>query len=1110
MKRLGYHIVVLLMYLLLFSCNPKNRNTKKILFETLDQSRTGLNFINKLTPSPTLNMLRYMYFYNGAGTGAADFNNDGLMDIFFAANQSQNKLFINTGSLHFKDVTEAAGIPDDGGWTTGVSVADLNHDGLLDIYVCRVGDFEKLKSHNQLLICQGIKNGIPYYRDEAKLYGLDFSGFSTQAAFLDYDMDGDLDMFLLNHSLHYNSTFTPRNNFNGTKDPLSGDILFRNDGSHFTDVSAEAGINQSSIGYGLGIVVSDINLDGYPDIYIGNDFHENDYLYINNGHGGFKDMITEATMHTSQFSMGVDAADVNNDALPDIISADMLPSDPVILKRSLGEDEYNTFRIKIQEGYHYQYARNSLQLNRGNGLFSETGLYSNIFATDWSWSTLWIDFDNDGLKDLFVSNGIPKRLNDIDYINYISNEEIQSRMGAREMRSGDMEMQLIDKFPQIKLPNRFFKNNGNVSFEDIGDYVSGNRDTYSNGTVYADFDNDGDIDIVVNNIDDPVLLYENKANDKKENPSVKFYLKGSELNRNAVGARLLVFCGNTIRNYEKYPARGFQSSMETPLLAGLGKEKIDSVLLIWPDNTFQHVSFQKDNLGQVINYSKGLPLFDYTLLQKFHHNNTVLLTDITQASGLLFRHAEDTFVDFDREPLLPFMLSTEGPALATDDVNGDGLDDVFIGAARMNKPALFMQDKSGLFKRSAQPALDSDSAYEDIDACWEDLNNDGRPDLVVASGGNETAGNNKQQETRIYMNNGNGKLERKLDAFHDVFVTASCVTPCDFNKDGYMDLFIGGRSVTWEYGKIPDSYLLQNDGKGNFADVSVSLAPGLKQAGMVKHAVWTDIDGDKDPDLVICLEWDGIIAFINDGNKFHKTVVTEKKGWWNFVLPVDIDGDGDLDFIAGNQGLNSRLKATSSHPVKMYYSDFDGNGRKEQLITYFPESKEIPFANKPDLEKQLPEIKKQFLYANDFAKASLTDIFSEQQLNKATVFTADYFANSVIINNGKNGFTVGPLPWQTQLTSYRTAVIINANDDALPDIWLGGNFYSNNIQLGRYDADFGSLLINAGNGNFNYAPLNGIAIKGEVRHINKISLAKKREGFVVARNNDSLMLIQKP
>ena len=517
-RNTSLHIAGLLMVtVLFFACRGKEVNGD-VLFETLDDTRTGLHFSNKLEARPEFNMLKYMYFYNGAGVGAGDFNNDGLVDLFFASNQAQNRIYLDTGGLKFKDVTTAAKIPNDGGWSTGVSIADVNDDGLLDIYICRVGHYETLQSRNQLLICQGIdRDGTPFYKDEAARYGLDFSGFSTQAAFLDHDMDGDLDMFLLNHSLRYNSTFAPRESYVGTSDSISGDYLFRNDGGHFTDVSKEAGINQSVIGYGLGIAVSDINLDGFPDIYIGNDFHENDYLYINNGKGGFTDELTDRIMHSSQFSMGVDVADINNDAWPEIIAADMLPSDPYILKRSLGEDEYNTFQIKIRNGYNYQYARNTLQLNRRNGLFSETGLYSNIYATDWSWATLWMDFDNDGLKDLFVSNGIPKRLNDIDYINYVSNDEIQSKIRANQI--GEKDMALIDKFPQIKLPNRFFRNKGDAAFDDMGEFIGNDRSTYSNGAVYADLDNDGDLDIIVNNIDEPALVYRNTSNDKGQKPA---------------------------------------------------------------------------------------------------------------------------------------------------------------------------------------------------------------------------------------------------------------------------------------------------------------------------------------------------------------------------------------------------------------------------------------------------------------------------------------------------------------------------------------------------------------------------------------------------------------
>src|SRR5215831_10346949 len=492
-----------------------NTSDAPAMFEVLDAKRTGLDFTNHLKPTADFNVFKYMYFYNGAGVGCGDLNNDGLPDLFFASNQEENKLYLNKGNLQFEDVTQQADIPEDGGWSTGVSVVDINNDGMLDIYICRVGKYDILNSHNQLLICQGIdRKGIPHYVDRAKEYGLDFSGFSTQAAFFDYDNDGDLDMFLLNHSIHQNGTFGPRSSFLGTYHPLSGDRLYRNDGDHFTDVTKESGINSSAISYGLGITVADINLDGYPDLYIGNDFHENDYLYINQRNGTFKEEATERLMHTSQFSMGVDVADINNDGYPDIISMDMLPADPYILKRSLGEDEYNVFNLKIGYGYNYQYTRNNLQLNCRNGMFSEIGLYSGVFATDWSWSPLWIDFDNDGVKDLFVSNGIPKRLHDIDYVNFISNDEIQRRLKSDSI--GESDLSLINKFPEIKLPNRFFRNSPDLQFSDIGQQVKGDAPTYSNGAVYADFDEDGDLDIVVNNIDAPAMLYQNRANDKND------------------------------------------------------------------------------------------------------------------------------------------------------------------------------------------------------------------------------------------------------------------------------------------------------------------------------------------------------------------------------------------------------------------------------------------------------------------------------------------------------------------------------------------------------------------------------------------------------------------
>ena len=934
MDKVGKYGIVFLLFtsFVIASCTSK-KDVKNALFVTLSAKETGLDFSNNLEYDNKFNLFKYMYFYNGSGVGAADFNNDGLIDLFFGSNQHDNKLYLNTGGgIHFKDITQQAGIPHDVGWTTGISVVDINNDGLMDIYVCRVGNYEVLHSKNLLLINQGVdKNGIPTFIDKAKQYGLDFSGFSTQAAFFDYDMDGDLDMFLLNHSVHENGTFRPRKDFIGTYHDLSGHKLYRNEGVAFTDVTKQCGINSSAIGYGLGIAVSDINLDGWPDIYIGNDFHEDDYLYINQHNGTFKEESEQRMMHTSQFSMGVDVADVNNDAFPEIISVDMLPSDPYILKRSLGEDAYDIFNYKISVGYSHQYTRNNFQYNRQNGLFSEIGLYSGIAATDWSWAPLWVDFDNDGLKDLFISNGIPKRMNDIDYINFVTQGEVQQMIRDNNMQGKDLA--LINKFPEIKLPNKFFRNSGNLSFSDEENVIDGNEPTFSNGAVYADLDNDGDLDIVVNNIDAAALVYENKTSDSSKHSSFSLQLSGDEKNKKATGAKAIVFAGNEVRTYEKYSVKGFLSSMETPLLIGTKNAKIDSVYLVWPDNSFEKIEVKTTGIVKT-SYKKGLPQFNYALLTSRKHYEAQPMEDITASSGLNYFHEENHFVEFDREPLIPHMCSTESPAIAVADVNHDGLEDVFIGSARDKKPALFLQQPSGKFIRSVQSQLEKDSIYENTDACFADVNNDGNIDLVVASGGNEFFGKDFHNTPRVYLNDGKANFTKQENAFGNLFLTASCVIANDFNNDGFTDLFIGGRVVPWEYGQIPQSYLLLNDKTGKFSDATTLYAPELSQAGFVTNALWFDIDKDGDKDLLLSLEWGGIEAYINNSGKFIKKALTAKKGWWNFILPCDIDNDGDMDLIAGNLGLNSRLKASGKEPLQLYFNDFDGNGKKEQVLTY--------------------------------------------------------------------------------------------------------------------------------------------------------------------------------
>ncbi|HLI94128.1 MAG TPA: VCBS repeat-containing protein, partial [Puia sp.] len=1007
----------------------------------------------------------------------------------------------------FKDATAEARIPQDGGWSTGVSVVDINNDGLLDIYICRVGNHETLHSHNQLLVCQGIdKNGVPWYKDEAKEYGLDFSGFSTQAVFFDYDMDGDLDMFLLNHQPHQNGAYGPRAEMLRTFSPLSGDRLYRNDGKgHFTDVTKESGINSSAIGYGLGIVASDINLDGYPDLYVDNDFHENDYLYINQKNGKFREELNDHIMHTSKFSMGVDVADATNDGFPEIMTVDMLPYEPSMLKSSEGENTWDAFYLKIGLGYNFQYGRNNLQYNRRNGMFSEAALYGGIAATDWSWSPLFFDFDNDGLKDLFISNGIPRRLNDIDYINFVSNIELQEKLQAES--SGHEELDLIEKSPQIKIPSKFFKNNGNLQFLDIGDEIGNAKRAYSNGAIYADLDNDGDLDVVVNNIDEPALLYDNLSNDKKTRPFVEVRLKGPAQNVNALGAKVILFAGGGIRTYEKYPVRGFLSSSEIPIHIGLDRTTIDSAFLVWPDNSFQPIQLSPRTPWVTFQYRKGLPKFDYSRLAAHSPNPTKPMEDITARTHLLYRHEEDNYNEFDREPLIPHMLSAEGPALAVGDLNGDGLDDVFIGAAKNKRSGLFFQDRSGKFVRSNQPVLDGDSAFEDVDACIADVNHDGKPDLVVASGGGEVYGTDPHLAPRVYLNDGRGHFTKDSTAFDSLYVNASTVLACDVNGDGLPDLFIGGRSVPYDYGKIPRSCLLLNDGRGHFTDVTDKYAPGLSHIGMVTRGIWFDLDQDGRKDLILSLEWGGIVAFMNRNGSFVKKELTGRRGWWNFILPVDLNHDGHTDLIAGNQGLNSKLKATEQEPVRMYYYDFDGNGKKEQVLTYYLDGQEIPFPTMAELEQQMPSLKKKYLYAGDFAKASLPDIFTSGMLEKADTFTADYFPNAVLMAQGNGAYAAKALPWEAQLSPYRDAIVVNANDDSLPDILLVGNYYENTIQMGRNDADFGTILVNRGNGSFSAEPINGLAIKGEVRHISRIRIGGK-EAFVLARNNDSAMVIR--
>ena len=1106
-------LCLLFLSVIVWSCRDLSTNDSP--FTVLDHTKTGLDFSNVLTPTPNFNLFSYMYFYNGSGVGAGDLNNDGLVDLFFASSQKRNRLYINRGDLRFEDVSDAADIPRDSSWSTGVSIVDINSDGMLDIYICQVGQFKVLKAKNQLLVCKGIdENGIPRYAEEAGAYGLDFSGFSTHAAFFDHDGDGDLDMFLLNHSVNHDGNYRPRTYFSGTYDSLAGQRLYRNEKiqdasgdkhTRFRDITREAGINGSRIGYGLGVAISDINLDGRPDIYVGNDFHENDYLYINRGDGTFREEGNRQLRHTSQFSMGVDAADVNNDAFPDIVSMDMLPYDPTLLRRSLSEDDYAIYQQKIAYGYSHQYARNNLQFNRGDGSFSEVGQYAGIHATDWSWASLLMDFNNDGKKDLFVSNGIPKRMNDIDYINFVSGAEMQDKLRQNKLQETDLA--LIDRFPEIKIPNQFFVNRGELRFDNVSDRVADNPKTFSNGAVYADLDNDGDLDIVVNNINAQALVYRNNTS-KEGSPSVyaSIDLKGPPSNPSAVGAKVILYVGEQTMVYERQAVHGFQSSMHIPIHIGLEGFRPDSAIIVWPDNSCQPINVFTAS-RQIISFRESLPYFDHQHLRNRNKNTSDKgFQDITLRSGLHYLHEENRFNEFDREPLLPQMISTEGPALSVADINHDGLDDVFVGASKTFHNAIFLQMPGGGFSKLPQPELLLDSMWEHVDALWMDMNQDKHPDLILASGGNEYYNDDVHLKPLLYLNDGTGRLSSKKDAFGDVYDTQSRVTATDFNGDGYPDLFIAGRVVPWQYGKSPRSYLLQNDGTGKFTDVTALWSRELLAPGMVTDAQWTDLNGDNKDDLVICYNWGGIDAFIRKGGSFVRQRITTLKGWWQKMLITDLDHDGDPDIMAGNFGLNSRLKASKEAPVRMYVNDFDDNGRIEQIISYHVGGMEIPFASKILLEKSIPALKKKFLYAADFSKADMTDLFGGSKLGQAMLLTANTFESMVFINDGNLTFRGMPLPFEAQLGTVRSLSVLPSAGGNLPDIMVWGNFHANNIEIGRQDALPGMLLLNQGSGVFRSSPVRGLDIKGQVSQIKSMDVAG-RQAFLLAQNNDSLRLI---
>jgi hypothetical protein len=1022
-----------------------------------------------------------------------DVDGDGLPDLYFTSNLGPNRLYRNKGNYQFEDITGKAGVADPDGWKTGVTMADVNGDGKVDIYVSGV-DYLSVHGHNVLYI----NNGNGTFSDRTKEYGLEHAGYSTQALFFDYDGDGDLDVYLLDHSTH-----TER-----LTEAHTSDRLLRNDGNHFTDVTAAAGIRDGIDGYGLGVVASDVNGDGCPDLYVTNDFQGNDYLFVNNCNGTFTESLATATGHTSRFSMGVDAADFNNDGRPDIISLDMLPEREDILKTTASTESFDLFNLRLRAGYNPQYTRNALQLNRGGGKFSEIGNFAGVSATDWSWSPLFADLDNDGRKDLFITNGIYRRANDMDYISYVSQPAVQASLKDSVT---DANLQLLRKMPHVALPNYAFRNDGDYSFTNVAKAWGLDAPGFSNGAAYVDLNNTGQLDLVVSNINSPVSIYRNRSRQLNGNSYLTVALRGEGLNTDGIGATVTVWSQGLRQMLEQEPTRGFESSVDRRLHFGFGKaSSIDSLVVIWPDRRHQVLR------GVAINRALTISQSDAHTRDSPPKRPPPLFEDITAKTKVDFKHDEDAFVDFNREPLIPHMLSTEGPKLAVADVNGDGLDDFYVGGAKWQSGKLFVQNGNGTFRATPQPSIAADSVAEDVGANFLDANGDGFPDLLVVSGGNEFWGDADALLPRLYLNDGHGNFLRARDALPDIFENASCATVGDFNGDGRPDAFIGGRVVARGYGLIPKSHLLRNDGSGHFTDVTLELASALSEAGMVTAATWIDYDHDGMLDLIVVGEWMPVRVFHQERGKFvertREAGFSGTSGWWNSVQAVDLRGNGRQDLVLGNLGLNSYLHASAKEPARLYINDFShsGAGNVEQILTAYNGGVSYPLAGRDELLKKIPSLRGKFPSYKDFGASRIEDILPDSDVKNGQVREADMFASAVALNNGDGTFTVHPLPAEAQFAPIYASVTGDFDGDGRIDLLTGGNLYGVIPMLGRYDASYGLMMRGAGDGRFSAVDMDvsGIRIEGEVRDLKVLRGAKGGRLIAVSRNNGKVEILR--
>lgn len=1095
-------LITLILTMLLFSCKKAEEKP----FILLTPQETGIHFSNDLISTPEFNIRNYLYFYDGGGVAAGDLNNNGLPDLFFVGNMTANRLYKNRGDFQFEDITDKAGIINDpDSWSTGVTMADVNGNGYLDIYVSRVNYLGK-RGRNQLFI----NNGDLTFTEMAADFGIDFEGYSTQAAFFDFNKNGRLDLFILNHSFHSEHTYGDAAELRQRFDPMAGDRLFRNDGGHFTDITLEAGIISSALGYGLGLAITDINQNGFPDIYVGNDFHEDDYFYINNGDGTFTERLYEMVGHTSNSSMGNDVGDLNNTGRMDIVSLDMMPFEHEVYMRSGGPDVPLLYQTKRSFGFGEKNNRNTLQVHLGNSdegipLFSEIGFAAGIPKTDWSWAALLADYTNNGFKDIFITNGMPHRPNDLDFVSNINRLRQQYRGDELNRR----EFELIETLPDVRVPNFMFYNQGNLQFTNVAVEWGLSIPGFSSGAVYADLNNNGRLDLVVSNINEPAQIFKNNFPDDQTGGYLRVKLSGNTGNSTGIGTKVFLYHEEGLLYREQMPVRGFQSSVEHLLHFGLGSaESVDSLLVIWPDDSYQVIRQVEVNKLITLRQSDADGIFDYSTLHQ--REDLRLVEDISEQVNFSHRHRENTFDDFSREPLIPYKHSTRGPALAVADVNGDGLDDLFIGGSRDFPGVLFLQQPDGTFLESDQPDFFADRHSEDVDALFFDATGNGLPDLYVVSGGNEYSGGATELFDRLYINTGEGVFRRSMNSIPEFAVNGSVVRAADFNGNGHLDLFVGGHTIPWRYGIGPRSFILQNNGLGVFEDVTEEVAPDIETIGNVTSAEWIMQPGNRVPDLVVAGEWMSLRYFENQEGSL--VPVTEESGFprvsglWQSISVADLTGNGYPDIIAGNFGMNSRMRATPESPMKLYVNDFDRNGQTAPLLSYFVNGVEKPFDQLDELMSQIGNMRQKVRSYADFASRSLAQIFDTSMLNEALQKEITELRSILLINSGDGSYEIKSLPFEAQHFPVMGILPLDSNGNGRKDLLLTGNLHEVRPGIGgRQDAGYGLLLQNDGEGNFLPVEVmeGGFLVRGESRTIEPFQWIEQQNGVVVARNNDT-------